>query len=149
MALPGASVLAEVARHRPALRSWAPIVVRSGYWTPCATPCPAARVEISARVDGDKAIVSIANTGPVIPPEQVHRLFDPFQRLDRTRVDDPPRPRTVHRPRHRHRPRHHAHRERATAGWPPDRDPLPAHTVRNATVGGIREAPTAGIRPAA
>jgi len=24
----------------------------------------------------------------VIPPEQVHRLCDPFQRLDRTRVDD-------------------------------------------------------------
>ena len=39
-------------------------------------------------VEGDKAIVSIANTGPVMPPEQVHRLFDPFQRLDRTRVDD-------------------------------------------------------------
>jgi hypothetical protein len=27
-------------------------------------------------------------------------------------------------------------------------DPLPAHTVRNATVGGIRDARTAGIRPA-
>ena len=40
-------------------------------------------------VEGDKAIVPIANTGPVIPPKQVHRLFDPFQRLDRTRVDDP------------------------------------------------------------
>jgi hypothetical protein len=25
--------------------------------------------------------VSIANTRPVIPPEQVHRLFEPFQRL--------------------------------------------------------------------
>jgi signal transduction histidine kinase len=24
----------------------------------------------------------------VIPPEQVHRRFEPFQRLDRTRVDD-------------------------------------------------------------
>jgi signal transduction histidine kinase len=49
---------------------------------------PGGRVEISTRVEGDKAIVSIANTGPVIPPEQVHRLFAPFQRLDRTRVDD-------------------------------------------------------------
>jgi signal transduction histidine kinase len=49
---------------------------------------PAARVEISTRVQGDEAIVSIVNTGPVIPPEQVHRLFEPFQRLDRTRVDD-------------------------------------------------------------
>jgi signal transduction histidine kinase len=34
------------------------------------------------------ALVSIANTGPVIPPEQVHRLFEPFRRLDRTGVDD-------------------------------------------------------------
>jgi K+-sensing histidine kinase KdpD len=33
-------------------------------------------------------IGSIASTGPVVPPEQVHRFFDPFQRLDRTRVDD-------------------------------------------------------------
>jgi len=24
----------------------------------------------------------------VIPSDQVHRLFDPFQRLDRTRADD-------------------------------------------------------------
>jgi signal transduction histidine kinase len=45
-------------------------------------------VEISTRVEGDKAIVSIANTGPVISLEQVHRLFEPFHRLDRTRVDD-------------------------------------------------------------
>jgi signal transduction histidine kinase len=37
-------------------------------------------------VEGDKAIVSAS--GPVIPPEQVDRLFDPFQRLDRTGVDD-------------------------------------------------------------
>ena len=29
-----------------------------------------------------------------------------------------------------------------------ERDPLPAHTVRSATVGGIRDARTAGIRPA-
>jgi hypothetical protein len=29
-----------------------------------------------------------------------------------------------------------------------DSDPIPAHTVRNVTVGGIRDARTAGIRPA-
>ena len=40
------------------------------------------------RFERNGAVISIANTGPVIPPEQVHRLFDPFQRLDRTRVDD-------------------------------------------------------------
>lgn len=49
---------------------------------------PGGRVEISTRVHGDQAVLSIANTGPVIAPEQVDRLFEPFQRLDRTRVDD-------------------------------------------------------------
>src|SRR6266511_1209815 len=56
-------------------------------------------------------------------------------------------PRRLHVHARRRRGRH-AHRERAGAGWPLDRDPLPAHTVRNATVGGIRDARTAGIRPA-
>jgi hypothetical protein len=36
----------------------------------------------------------------------------------------------------------------ARAQGGPDRDPLPTHTVRNATVGGIRDARMAGIRPA-
>ncbi|WP_221762607.1 cell wall metabolism sensor histidine kinase WalK [Nonomuraea sp. WAC 01424] len=49
---------------------------------------PGGRVDISTRAEGDRAVVSIANTGPAIPPEQVYRLFEPFQRLDRTRVDD-------------------------------------------------------------
>ncbi|MFI6318524.1 sensor histidine kinase [Nonomuraea sp. NPDC050556] len=49
---------------------------------------PGGRVEISTRIEAGKAVVAIANTGPVIPPEQVHRLFEPFQRLDRTRADD-------------------------------------------------------------
>lgn len=49
---------------------------------------PGGRVEISTRVRGGKAVVAIANTGPVIPPEQVDRLFEPFQRLDRTSADD-------------------------------------------------------------
>src|SRR5207302_1154876 len=44
--------------------------------------------------------------------------------------------------------RRHAHRERAAAGRPLDRDPRPAQTVRNATVGGSRDARTAGSRPA-
>src|SRR5205807_10429876 len=48
----------------------------------------------------------------------------------------------------RHRPRRHAHRERTAARSPLDRDSLRAHTVRNAAVGGIRDARTAGIRPA-
>src|SRR5262245_17856143 len=108
---------------------------------------PGARVEISTRVEGDKAIASIATTAPVIPPAQVRRLLQPFQRLPRPRRRPPP-PRTVHRLRQRHHRRRHAHPERAAAGRRPDRDPVPAHTVRNATAGGIRDARTAGIRPA-
>src|SRR3981081_4140066 len=46
------------------------------------------------------------------------------------------------------RPRSSVPSPSPAAGWPPPRDPLFAHTVRNATVGGIREARTAGIRPA-
>jgi integrase/recombinase XerD len=42
----------------------------------------------------------------------------------------------------------HAPRERAGAGWPLVGDPLPAHAVRSATVGGSREARMAGVRPA-
>jgi signal transduction histidine kinase len=45
---------------------------------------PGGRVEISTRVESDKSSVSIASTGPVIQPEQVDRLFEPFQRLNRT-----------------------------------------------------------------
>ena len=45
-------------------------------------------VQISTRVEGDKAIASIANTGPVIPPEQSTASSTPSRRLDRARVDD-------------------------------------------------------------
>jgi CheY-like chemotaxis protein len=31
------------------------------------------------------ALVSVANSGPAIPPEEIERLFEPFQRLDLTR----------------------------------------------------------------
>src|SRR5262245_32749409 len=58
------------------------------------------------------------------------------------------RHRVTTRPWGPNRPRRHAHRGRAGAGRRPDRDPVPAHTVRNATAGGIRDARTAGIRPA-
>ncbi len=30
--------------------------------------------------------MSIANTGPTVPPEQIQRLFQPFQRLDGART---------------------------------------------------------------
>jgi signal transduction histidine kinase len=45
-------------------------------------------VSISTAVEGGTALVRIVNTGPVVPPDQVDRLFLPFTRADdRTRHD--------------------------------------------------------------
>ena len=44
------------------------------------------RVEISTAATGRQAMIAIANTGPLIPPGQVDRLFQPFQRLGTERV---------------------------------------------------------------
>ena len=48
------------------------------------------RVEITTGTRDRRAFVSIANTGPTVPPEQIERLFEPFQRLGgaRTRSND-------------------------------------------------------------
>jgi signal transduction histidine kinase len=44
------------------------------------------RVEISTAATGGQAVIAIANTGALIPPGQVDRLFQPFQRLGAERV---------------------------------------------------------------
>ncbi len=48
---------------------------------------PEGRVEVVTGTKAGRAFLSVANTGPVIRPEQIDRLFEPFQRLgtDRTR----------------------------------------------------------------
>ena len=38
-------------------------------------------VQVATRTVGGRATVSVVNTGPVIPPDQVDRLFQPFHRL--------------------------------------------------------------------
>jgi len=50
---------------------------------------PGGRVEVSTAATGSGGLVRVWNTGPVVPPEEVERLFQPFQRLgrDRTRPD--------------------------------------------------------------
>jgi signal transduction histidine kinase len=40
------------------------------------------QVEISTGDRGGRAFLAVSNTGPVIPPDQLGRLFQPFQRLD-------------------------------------------------------------------
>jgi signal transduction histidine kinase len=50
---------------------------------------PGGRVEVATATDAERAVLSMANTGPVVPPAQVDRLFEPFQRLgDRTFQSD-------------------------------------------------------------
>ena len=49
---------------------------------------PDGTVTISTTTDDGSSLVRVLNTGPVIPPDQVDRLFLPFTRLDdRTRHD--------------------------------------------------------------
>ncbi len=43
------------------------------------------RVEISTGTRDGRAFLAVRNTGPVIPPGQLGRLFQPFQRMDRAR----------------------------------------------------------------
>jgi signal transduction histidine kinase len=47
---------------------------------------PGGQVEISSGIRDRHAFVSISNTGPVVPPEQIQRLFEPFQRMGGART---------------------------------------------------------------
>ncbi|MGI5240747.1 sensor histidine kinase [Dactylosporangium sp. CA-139066] len=48
---------------------------------------PGGRIEVSVRGYEGRTRLRIANTGAVVPPEQVERLFEPFQRLRRVADD--------------------------------------------------------------
>ncbi|MEV4382539.1 ATP-binding protein [Streptosporangium sp. NPDC049644] len=48
---------------------------------------PGGTVEIGVRHETGRIVLSVANTGQVIPPDQVDRLFEPFQRLRRIADD--------------------------------------------------------------
>jgi signal transduction histidine kinase len=45
------------------------------------------QVEISTGDRDGRAFLTVSNTGPVIPPDQLGRLFQPFQRLDPGRAE--------------------------------------------------------------
>ena len=47
---------------------------------------PGGRVEITTGTRDRHAFLSISNTGPAVPPEQIQRLFQPFERLVDTRT---------------------------------------------------------------
>jgi signal transduction histidine kinase len=48
------------------------------------------RIDVTTTAKGGRAVLSVANSGPTIPPNDVERLFRPFQRLgpDRTHRSD-------------------------------------------------------------
>jgi len=44
------------------------------------------KVEVSIEAKGGRAVLEVTNTGPIVPPEAVNQLFQPFLRLDGRRV---------------------------------------------------------------
>jgi signal transduction histidine kinase len=44
------------------------------------------RLEVRTAMTGGRASISVGNTGPVIPPAEVGRLFEPFQQLGGERI---------------------------------------------------------------
>ena len=48
---------------------------------------PGGQVEIATGTRDRHAFVSVANSGPAVPPEQIQRLLQPFQRLDGARTE--------------------------------------------------------------
>ena len=49
---------------------------------------PGGSVEVATGSRDGRALISVSNTGPVVPLGQVARLLEPFQRLDRSARDD-------------------------------------------------------------
>jgi signal transduction histidine kinase len=47
---------------------------------------PGGKVEIDTGTQAERAFLSVVNTGPEVPPEEVERLFEPFQRLAANRT---------------------------------------------------------------
>jgi signal transduction histidine kinase len=44
------------------------------------------RIEVRTATDGGRSLLSVTNTGPVVPPNELARIFEPFQRLDGDRT---------------------------------------------------------------
>jgi len=40
------------------------------------------RVEVATRTEAGRAVLTVANTGPVVPAVELQRIFQPFQRLN-------------------------------------------------------------------
>ncbi len=73
-------------RRRRAIPAWWRAWWRTWWTTRCATTRPAVRVEVATSTVAGQASITVGNTGPVIPPDEVERLFQPFQRLGGQRI---------------------------------------------------------------
>jgi signal transduction histidine kinase len=47
---------------------------------------PGGRIEVTTVVMAGAAVLRVSNDGPIVPPDEVDRLFEPFQRLGADRV---------------------------------------------------------------
>jgi signal transduction histidine kinase len=47
---------------------------------------PGGRLSVSTRTAAGRAILTVTNTGPALSPDDLGRLFEPFQRLDGART---------------------------------------------------------------
>ncbi len=45
------------------------------------------RIEVETRVEAGRSVLSVANSGPLIPPAVLRRLFQPFQRFENRRAN--------------------------------------------------------------
>jgi signal transduction histidine kinase len=46
------------------------------------------RIDVQTTTKAGRSVVSVANSGPIVPADEVERLFRPFHRLGTTRADD-------------------------------------------------------------
>ena len=42
---------------------------------------PTGSVQVATHAGGGRATITVANSGPIVPPSEIDRLFEPFQRL--------------------------------------------------------------------
>lgn len=50
---------------------------------------PGGSVRVRTETAGDHAVLTVANTGPLVPPDKAGQLFEPFQRLVEDRISHP------------------------------------------------------------
>jgi two-component system phosphate regulon sensor histidine kinase PhoR len=48
-----------------------------------------AHVELGARIDGDRVLLTVADHGPGVPEADLERVFERFYRVDKSRTSDP------------------------------------------------------------